>query len=218
MSYLGLIFPILILEFWFQQWTLLYAEEREGGWKTIYCKDWSFSQQLISSVLRDSSLFRPVLSHFSRSKSPLMRRELRFLGSNPSTGNDSTFLHSPSISKRQRLASPCNPHSFPEMSLLQEVILSKQSFEGKTCFESGSSSGQSFINIAVRCSRVPNWSGSFSRLLQLEYQMDFKLGVGNPPVGKYSSLGQSLISKASRCEFCLNFFWHRVSAVLHNPK
>ena len=42
-------------------------------------KDWSFSQQLISTVLRDSSFFRPALSNFSRSESPLMRRELTFV-------------------------------------------------------------------------------------------------------------------------------------------
>ena len=48
MSYLGPIFPILILEFWFQQWTRLDAEEREGGWKPSTGKDWSFSQQLVS--------------------------------------------------------------------------------------------------------------------------------------------------------------------------
>ena len=53
MSYLGPIFPILILEFWFQQWTRLDAEEREGGWKTIYWQGLEFLTAASLSVLRD---------------------------------------------------------------------------------------------------------------------------------------------------------------------
>ena len=49
MSYLGPIFPFLILEFWFQQWTLLDAEEREGGWKIIY---WQGLEFLTAANLR----------------------------------------------------------------------------------------------------------------------------------------------------------------------
>ena len=148
-----------------------------------------------------------------------MRRELRLLGSNFSSGNDTTFSHPPSISNWLRQSSLCNPHSVPSISLSQKVIESKLRLEGKPPSESDTSCGQLFINIEWTEVRECNWSGSSLRLLQLENQMVVRLGVCNPPSGKDTRLGQSLISKASRD---VRSFWISTTlkgnADLHKPR
>ena len=90
------------------------------------------------------------------------------------------------------------PHSLPSMSLSQKVIQSTLGLEGKPPPESDTSCGQLFINIEWRELREWDWSSSSLRFLQLENQMVVRLGVRNPPFGKDTRLGQSLISKASR--------------------
>ena len=191
-------FPVLFWSFDFNKdHFLMQRKNREDG-RPSSSKDRSLLQQLISNVLRSVRCWSPLYFRFLRFKSPLLRGDLRLLGSKFSFGNDTTFLHPPSISNRLRHASFCKPHSFPSMSLLHKVILSKLSFEGKPASESDTSSGQLFINIERRELSVCNWWGNSMRFLQLENQMDVSFGVGNPPFGKDTSLGQSLISKASR--------------------
>ena len=156
----------------------------------------------ISSLLSAERCWSHMLSRYLRSINPLIRRELRLLGSNFSFGNDSMFSHLPSISKWLRQSSPCSPRSFPSMSLSQKVTQNKLRLEGQPPSGCDSSSGHLFKNMDWRFLRVCNWSGRFLRFLQLDNQMDVRLGVGNTPFGKYTRLGQSLISKASRDVRC----------------
>ena len=156
-------------------------KEKEDG-RSSSGKDWSWSQQLISSLLSAERCWSPMLSRYLRSINPLIRRELRFLGSNCSFGNDFMFSHLPSISKWLRQSSPCSPHPFPSMSLSQKVTQNKLRLEGQPPSGCDSSSGHLFKNMDWRFLRVCNWSGRFLRFLQLDNQMDVWLGVGNPPL------------------------------------
>ena len=212
-------FPFLFRSLNFsKEHSLMERKDKEDG-RPSSGKDWSLSQQLISSLLCVERCWSPMLSRNLRSINPLIRRELRFLGSNFSFGNDSMFSHLPSISKWLRQSNLCSPHSFPSMSLSQKVTQNKLRLEGQPPSGCDSSSGHLFKNMDWRFLRVCNWSGRFLRFLQLDNQMDIRLGVGNTPFGKYTRLGQSLISKASRD---VRSFWISTTlkgnADLHKPR
>ncbi len=101
----------------------------------------SFSQLLISSVSSEVRSSKPP-SRNLRFESLLIRREVRVLGSRPSSGKDSTLLHPPSISKQVRDAIPCKPHSFWGVRLLQLLIIRDCKLRGKLPCENWESSGQ----------------------------------------------------------------------------
>ncbi|KAM1115381.1 hypothetical protein ACFX19_006132 [Malus domestica] len=132
-------------------------------------------------------------------------REVRVVGSSPSSGNDSTISsssHSEKLTaKCLREVSVCRPHRIRfAISFLQLQISSDRNLDGNPPSGNDSNSGDSNMNKDLIDGReICISSGSDLNLLHPLISIFFKLGACSPPPwGKPTNSGHSIIFKSSR--------------------